>query len=259
MDGERKTRVKARLEEAYQDLSPDRFIEADPVSVPHSFSKKEDIEIAAFLTATLSWGQRKTIMQKARSLMRRMDDAPYSFITEASPSAFKKFRDFQHRTFNGVDLEYFLSALRNIYRKHGGMHELFHQGIRTQDPDTLNGIRRFRSIFFSLRHPGRTEKHVADPTKGSPAKRLHMFLRWMVRDGPIDLGVWNDLGPHRLSCPLDVHSANVARRLGMLERKQNDRKSVEELDRVLREMDPLDPVKYDIALHRLGIEEAERS
>ncbi len=142
-----------------------------------------------------------------------------------------------------------------IYRDHGGMHRLFGEGVSPEDDNLRGGIQRFRDVFFSIPHHSRTEKHVADPSKGSPSKRLHMFLRWMVRNDAIDLGIWKDLGVHRLSCPLDLHTAKVARRLGLIRRKQNDGKTVVELDQVLRRFDPEDPVKYDIALHRMGVEE----
>ncbi len=211
----------------------------------------------AFLTATISWGQRGTIIKSAKALEEGMGKAPYSFIMGFENEELERFRTFQHRTFNEEDLRYFLKALQHIYREYGGMEQLFEEGMDASDQDLKKGIRHFRNLFFSLPHPKRTEKHVADPAKGSSAKRLNMFLRWMVRDDGIDLGLWKGLGAHRLSCPLDLHSANVARKLGLIHRKQNDAKTVAELDRALRRFDPQDPVKYDIALHRMGVEETK--
>lgn len=252
----KRSKAKALLEEKYLNADPDAFIREDPLSIPRSYSKKEDIEIIGFLTATISWGQRQTIIKNANALEEGMGAEPYRFITTASSKDIRSFRHFQHRTFNGTDLCYFLSSLQKIYTEQGGMHRLFQEGTSDTDQDLKGGIERFRDIFFSLSHASRTEKHVADPAKGSPAKRLNMFLRWMVRDDAIDIGIWKDMGGHRLSCPLDLHSAKVARKLGLVRRKQNDAKTVEELDRALRHFDPQDPVKYDIALHRMGVDEA---
>jgi uncharacterized protein (TIGR02757 family) len=252
---QRSIEIKKTLDAHYEATSPERFIENDPLSIPHAFSKKEDAEIAAFLTATLSWGQRNTIIRSALDLMERMEGEPHRFLLEASPSSIERIGEFRHRTFKTEDLQHFLKALKKIYEEHGGMHELFREGVRSEDEFLHGGVANFRSVFFSIPHSSRTEKHVADPYKGSPSKRLNMFLRWMVRNDAIDPGWWSDLGPHRLSCPLDLHSAKVARRLGLIQRKQNDGKTVRELDRSLRAFDPEDPVKYDIALHRMGVED----
>jgi uncharacterized protein (TIGR02757 family) len=228
------------------------FIEDDPVSIPHLFSSKEDIEIAGFMAATISWGQRKTIIQNARKLMEAMDYSPFQFVCQASDSDYKEIRSFTHRTFNGTDCEFFLRSLGNIYNIHGGLEEVF---TDRADPGIRESILHFRNIFFSLHHPGRTEKHVADPSQGSAAKRINMFLRWMVRkdDRGVDFGIWKSISPSQLYCPLDIHTGNVARKLGLINRKQNDWKALEELMRHLREFDPEDPVKYDFALFGLGI------
>lgn len=246
--------LKRELDEEYRNSDPEAFIARDPIQVPRSYRKKEDIEIMGFLTATLSWGQRATIIRNARLIGRRMEEEPHRFLLEAEDETFQAFSDFQHRTFNGTDLQHFLRALQHIYREHGGLQQVFQEGVGRADRDLKGGIERFRSVFFSIPHEARTQKHVAALGKGSPAKRLNMFLRWMVRKDGIDIGIWNELGPHRLSCPLDLHSARTARTLGLLKRKQNDAKAVDELDRKLRELDPEDPVKYDIALHRMSAE-----
>lgn len=239
-------------EKAYQYNQP-TFIESDPIQIPHRFSKKEDIEIAAFLTATIAWGNRKSIITNATKLMTLLDESPFDCIMNLEQVDTKRFAGFVHRTFNATDLEYFLRAIQNIYKKHGGLEAVF---TNNAQPDTLQpAIHNFRKIFFELDHLARTEKHISDPMKNSAAKRINMFLRWMVRPGDtgVDFGIWKTLKPSQLSCPLDVHSGNVARKLRLMERKQNDLKALNELDVALRRLDPKDPVKYDFALFGLGV------
>ena len=228
------------------------FIEDDPVSIPHKFTKKEDIEISGFLTATIAWGNRKMILRNANRLMEMMDNAPFDFVLNFSESDLKPFESFVHRTFNGTDCIYFLKALKYIYTGKDGMEALF-----TGNEDMKELIFRFRTAFFEPEHPGRTEKHVANPVKGSSAKRINMFLRWMVRDDGrgVDFGIWKSIKPSQLYCPLDVHSGNIARRIGLLTRKQNDWKAVAELTENLRKFDKDDPVKYDFSLFGLGVNE----
>lgn len=229
------------------------FLQTDPVQVPHAFEKKEDIEIAGFLTATIAWGNRKSIIRSARNLMERMDDAPYAFVQHAGPGDLKRLEDFVHRTFNGCDLTFFARALRNIYARPGGLEALF----RPEDGEEClqQAICRARRAFMETLHDARSEKHFSDPGRGSAAKRLHMFLRWMVRPAGtgVDFGIWHGIRPAQLSCPLDVHSGRVARSLGLLRRKQNDGRAVAELDKALRSLDAEDPVKYDFALFGLGV------
>ncbi|HKK43254.1 MAG TPA: TIGR02757 family protein, partial [Bacteroidales bacterium] len=228
------------------------FIELDPISIPHRFTRKEDIEIAGFLAATIAWGNRKMILRNANRMMEFLNYSPYDYILNASDEDFELTKSFVHRTFNSTDLVYFLKALRNIYRNRGGLENIFvtHQSSMSLQP----AIHEFHKIFFELPHEKRTERHVSDPFKGSAAKKLNMYLRWMVRNDNkgVDFGIWNSLSPSVLSCPLDVHSGNVARKLGLLTRKQNDAKAVAELDRVLRGFDSEDPAKYDFALFGLG-------
>ena len=240
------------LEAKYDQYNRAEFIETDPISIPHRFKGKEDIEIAAFLTATISWGNRVSIIKDAENLIRMMQDSPYEFICHANQSEFDSFSTFYHRTFNGTDCTFFLKSLRNIYKNHHGLEPLF----TTDEMQSVKGaISRFRSIFLQTDHSSRSEKHIADPVKGASAKRILMFLRWMVRNDHhgVDFGLWKEISPTLLMCPLDVHSGNVARKLGLLTRKQNDWKAVEELTAKLREFDPLDPVKYDFALFGLGV------
>lgn len=233
------------------------FIASDPISVPHHFTRKEDIEISGFLTATIAWGQRPTIIKNANRLMELMDFAPYQFISQHEPKDRERFRSFVHRTFNYDDTLYFLHSLQRIYTLYGGLEQVM--AIRGSEHNTKKALARFREVFFSSDHLSRTTKHVSDPYKNSSCKRLNMFLRWMVRkdDAGVDFGLWESAGMAQLSCPLDVHSGNTARKLGLLTRRQNDWKAVEELDTALRKLDPEDPVKYDFALFGLGVFEGK--
>ncbi|MCJ7465566.1 MAG: TIGR02757 family protein [Maribacter sp.] len=228
------------------------FLASDPIQIPHQFSNKEDIEISGFLTATIAWGNRKSIINNAAYMMQLMDNAPYDFVLNHQKEDLGPLSQFVHRTFNGDDLIYFLTSLNNIYKKHGGLESVFGNGAQAKS--VQEAISDFKSIFFELPHLKRTTKHVSDPLKGSAAKRINMFLRWMVRENAtgVDFGLWKRLSPAQLSCPLDVHTGNVARKLRLLKRKQNDAKAVLELDKKLQQLDPIDPVKYDFALFGLG-------
>ncbi len=232
------------------------FILNDPISIPHLFTKKEDIEIAAFLSATLAWGQRVTIISKGKDLMTRMDHAPYDFISNSSERDISTFASFVHRTFQGEDCMYFMYALQQIYKQYGGLEAVFHSGYLAEH-SIKESIFHFREIFFSFEHLSRTRKHVPDPVKGSAAKRINMFLRWMVRseDAGVDFGLWKSFSKADLICPLDLHSGRVARRLGLLARKHDDWQAAEELTFNLRTFDPYDPVKYDFALFGYGVNE----
>ncbi len=230
------------------------FIESDPISIPHQFSTKEDIEISAFLTATISWGNRKAILKAANDLIEIMGESPFDFVMNANSIQIKRTASFYYRTFNGSDLTYFIQSLRNIYLNHGGLETIFSQNTNNNLHDSIT---TFRSIFYELPHLSRTQKHVSNPSKGSAAKRLFMMLRWLVRNDTngVDFGIWKQISPSILSVPLDLHSGKTARKLGLLTRKQNDLKAVIELDSICREFDPNDPAKYDFALFGLGINE----
>ena len=248
-----KAELKEFLDAKVEQYNHPKFIESDPIQIPHSYSQKEDIEISAFLTATIAWGNRKSIINNALRMMQLLDNVPYDFVLNHSESDLVRLSGFVHRTFNEVDLAYFIRGLKNIYQNHKGLEGVFAHKITT---DTLQpAISSFKETFFELPHPSRTTKHVSDPLKGSAAKRLNMFLRWMVRDSSrgVDFGLWKSISPSVLSCPLDVHSGNVARKLQLLKRKQNDAKALAELDKSLRKLDPNDPVKYDFALFGLGV------
>jgi len=243
------TDLKAFLDEKYLKYNNTSFIETDPIQIPRQFSEKENIEIAGFLAATIAWGQRKTIINNSLKLMKWMDNNPIDFLLNASENDYKPFLDFKHRTFNGEDCVFFIKSLRNIYLNHGGLEEIFSHGSSVRE-----GLINARKVFFSTEHPTTSNRQFSNVEKKSAAKRLNMYLRWMVRkdNNGVDFGIWNKISPSQLYLPLDVHTANVSRQLGLLTRKQNDWQAVEELTGKLREFDPNDPVKYDFALFGLG-------
>lgn len=243
--------IKEFLDEKYLEFNQKSFIEYDPISIPHRYNNKEDIEISGFITATIAWGNRKSIIQNAGRLMDKMGESPYDFVMNASAHQITSL-EFVHRTFNSIDLQGFIYGLRNLYIHHGGMQTVFEKHA---SENLQMAIHQFKKVFFQAEHSLRTEKHISDPMKGSSAKRINMMLRWFVRKdrSGVDFGIWQGkLKPSQLSLPLDVHTGNVARKLGLLTRKQNDAKAVMEIDRILREFDPVDPVKYDFALFGLG-------
>jgi len=237
-------------EKALQYENPD-FIPHDPIQIPHRFQLKEDIEIAAFLTATIAWGNRKSIITNAGKMMELMGQSPYDFVMSYEQGT-AYFEGFVHRTFNAIDLETFIRGLQHIYTHYQGLEKLF--ADQTTPHSTQSAIHQFKKIFFEISHLPRTTKHISDPEKNSATKRINMFLRWMVRDATagVDFGLWKSIRPSQLSCPLDVHTGNVGRKLKLLSRKQNDQKALNELDNSLRKLDPIDPVKYDFALFGLG-------
>lgn len=245
--------LKSFLDEKVALYNRPNFIESDPVQIPHRYTLKEDIEIAGFLAATIAWGNRKMIIQNSNKMMDLLGNSPFDFILNHEKHHLEKLEKFVHRTFNGHDFIYFIKSLQNIYSNHGGMEAIFN---KHQELDSLqNAISEFKKIFFELDHSVRTEKHVSDPNKNSSSKRINMWLRWNCRQDTngVDLGIWKNISPSKLSCPLDVHSGNVARKLGLLTRTQNDGKALAELDANLRILDPEDPVKYDFALFGLGV------
>ncbi|WP_422104590.1 TIGR02757 family protein [Winogradskyella sp.] len=247
------TELKSFLNEKVALYNHPKFIESDPIQVPHRFSKKEDIEIAGFLTATIAWGNRKSIINNANRMMELLDHSPFEFVTQHQKSDLERLQSFVHRTFNGQDFVQFIKSLQHIYKVHGGLEILFAKHVETTS--LQQSIHEFKTVFFEMPHLERTKKHVSDPLKNSAAKRINMYLRWMVRrdNAGVDFGIWRSLSPSQLSCPLDVHSGNVARKLGLLRRQQNDGKALIELDHNLRQLDPKDPVKYDFALFGLGV------
>jgi uncharacterized protein (TIGR02757 family) len=244
--------LKSFLDEKVETYNNVKFISEDPISIPHQFSKKEDIEISGFLTATIAWGGRKTIIKNAQKMINFIDGDPFNFVLNHEDTDLLKIKDFVHRTFNNDDFLYFIKALRNIYLNHQGLEDVFK---RNQCENSLqHGIHILKQKFFEIDHPLRARKHISDPGSKSAAKRINMFLRWMIRKDKkgVDFGIWDSISPSKLSCPLDVHSGTTARQFGLLKRQQNDAKAVIELDQSLRLLDPADPVKYDFALFGLG-------
>ncbi|MGB1283478.1 MAG: TIGR02757 family protein [Polaribacter sp.] len=245
--------LKEFLEEKCILYNNPKFIESDPIQIPHQFSLKEDIEIAAFLTATIAWGNRKMIIKNASKMMDLLGNSPYDFVMNHKNHHLDSFHNFVHRTFNHIDFQFFIKSLKNIYTNHAGLENAL--SIQDTTHNYQTAIHRFKQLFFEIQHPQRTQKHISDPLKNSAAKRINMFLRWMVRSDNkgVDFGIWKTHHPANLSCPLDVHSGNVARKLNLLKRKQNDWKAVTELDTSLRNFDKNDPSKYDFALFGLGV------
>ncbi len=256
----RKNDVKELLDEKYFQFNNRDFIETDPISIPHQFSKKEDIEIASLLVATIAWGQRTSIINNGNKLMRLMNDEPYDFIMNFGKKDALRFDAFVHRTFNATDCVFFLQSLKNLYTKHKGLEAAFSKNRHPGETDVKQAIAGFRSLFLEPEHLQRTEKHISNPLAKSSAKRLCMFLRWMVRKDKhgVDFGIWKAISPAQLCLPLDLHTGNVSRKLGLLTRTQNDWQAVEEITAVLRSFDEKDPVKYDFSLFGLGAFEGFR-
>ena len=249
----KKAELKEFLDEKVILYNNPKFIESDPIQIPHLFSKKEDIEIAAFLTATISWGNRTMIIKNASKMMELFDNAPHDFVLNHQESDLKSLEGFVHRTFNAIDLQQFIKSLQHIYNNHQGLENVL--SIKDSSTTYKDAIHHLKQVFFEVAHQQRTQKHISDPLKNSAAKRINMFLRWMVRNDTagVDFGLWQTHNAANLSCPLDVHSGNVARKLKLLLRKQNDWKALSELDNNLRNLDKNDPVKYDFALFGLGV------
>lgn len=249
-----KIELKNFLDEKFEKYNHPSFIDSDPVQIPHLFSGTEDIEISAFLTSTIAWGKREMIIKNATMLCEKMNFTPYDFIINAGTKDFEKFRNFKHRTFNGDDCIFFLKSLQKIYINHNGLKQIF-ENAYLKTGKIEDAIFQFRQLFFSPAHPSRTEKHISDITKNSAAKRINLFLRWMIRKDKcnIDFGLWDKIPSSKLYLPLDVHAGNVSRKLGLLHRNQNDWKAVLEITEALRKFDENDPVKYDYALFGLGI------
>ncbi len=247
------TELKSFLDEKVDEYNRPGFIQDDPISIPHRYSKKQDIEIAGFFAATLAWGLRKTIINKCTELLERMDNAPHEFVLNHTDSDLKKLEGFVHRTFNSTDLLYFVDFFNRHYQLHDSLEAAFCLGSGS---DMKSRLSAFHEYFFDDEYaPERTKKHVATPARKSACKRINMFLRWMVRkdDQGVDFGIWHSLKSSDLICPLDVHVSRTARKLGLITRKQDDWLTAESLTENLRNLDPDDPVKYDFALFGLGV------
>lgn len=243
--------MKEYLEQKALQYQTREFIADDPISIPHRFSTLQDIEISGLLTATIAWGNRRAILKSASIMMDMLDNAPYDFVRNATDNDLRHLHTFTYRTFQQDDLSGFVRGLQHIYMYQPSLEQIFspRQGETIRD-----GIARFRECLLPHLAP-RTHKHIADVAKGAAGKRLNMFLRWMVRPATygVDFGLWKSIRPSQLMIPLDIHTATVGRTLGLLTRKQNDWKAVEELTAQLRQFDPEDPVKYDFALFGIGV------
>jgi hypothetical protein len=250
--------IKDFLDEKVGLYNRPNFIELDPISIPHRFTKKQDIEIAGFFAAILAWGQRKTILNKCNELLACMDNSPHDFMVNHTEGDLKAVLGFKHRTFNDIDALYFIHFLSWFYRHQDSLEKAFLIG-QTGAIDSMESIlTQFQRHFFSLEDaPGRTKKHISSPATRSACKRINMYLRWMVRQDEqgVDFGIWKQISPAQLICPCDLHVDRVGRKLGLITRKQTDWGTAVELTQVLRSFDPLDPVKYDFALFGLGVEE----
>lgn len=242
-----KDELKEYLDFKAEQYNTSTFIESDPIQLPHRFSKKEDIEIVAYLVSTIAWGQRKSIIKNGERLIQIMENNPHEFVLNYTSQKL----DFVHRTFNAIDLDFFFRSLRNIY-ENGGLEKAF--STHTEIEGVKGRIVNFRELFLETEHEKRSEKHISNPMKGSAAKRINMFLRWMVRNDKqgVDFGIWKSIPPSELYIPLDVHTSTHGRNLGLIQRKQDDWKALEELMSNLREFDPIDPAKYDFALFGIG-------
>jgi uncharacterized protein (TIGR02757 family) len=248
--------VSDLLNEKLLKFNNQSFIELDPVSIPHRFHKKQDIEITGFLAAILAWGQRKTIINKCTELLTRMDNAPFDFVCNAQASELAGLQNFVHRTFNITDLLYFIEFFRQHYTNHASLEDAFLIGNLPENNIRVNLI-NFKKYFFSLEDsPQRTRKHISGPESNSACKRINMYLRWMVRSDyqGVDFGIWKKLRPSQLIIPCDVHVENIARKLRLTNRPKADWKMAEEITQRLKALDPKDPVKYDFALFGMGIE-----
>lgn len=244
------------LDEKADQFNQLNFIELDPISIPHQFKKKQDIEIAGLIAAVMAWGQRVTIVKKAKDFLNRMDDSPYDFLLHHKIKDLKQFKNYKHRTFNETDALYFIEFLSQFYQKNDSLEKGF--AISKTDDHVGNGLINFHHLFFSLDDfPPRTKKHISTPERKSACKRINMYLRWMVRkdDRGVDFGIWKTISPSQLICPCDIHVERVARKLKLIKRKQMDWETALELTANLKKIDPIDPVKYDFALFGLGVVE----
>ncbi len=251
-----KKEIKEQLDYYVEKYNTSNFIKEDPISLVHRFSRKEDIEIIGLIMATISWGNRKSIIKNGFHLLQIMNNKPYEFTMNYKEKEMNHLLKFKHRTFNTFDLHFFILRIQDLYLNKGGLEKIFTDGFRINNTAD-QAINYFRECFITKEFEEiRTKKHIANPLKGSAAKRINMYLRWMVRKDTknVDFGLWKDISASYLSCPLDVHSGRTARKFQLITRKQNDIKTVHELDSALKKLDPLDPVKYDFALFGYGME-----
>ena len=257
MTTQEKVRIKHLLDEKVLLYNQPSFIAADPISIPHQFTKLQDIEIAGLFAAVLAWGNRTTIINNCNRLLQWMDNAPYQFIQQHQETDLQRFLQFAHRTFNATDLLYFIYFLQAHYATHTSLEDAFVPTPAYTDATIEGALIHFHNYFFSLEHLDRTRKHIATPARGSACKRICMYLRWMVRSDNqgVDFGLWKKIHPSQLICPLDVHVARVAQRLELIQRPKADWQSALQLTAQLRAWRPEDPAVYDYALFGMGMAE----
>ena len=250
--------MKNTLETLYARYNTPEFIASDPISVPHSFSRKEDIEISGLLASTIAWGNRKAIVKSANRMMEYLGREPYDFVMNASAHDVEGLKTFVHRTFSGEDFAAFILMMRGDCQKYGSIGGFF-EASYAETKDIRTTLAQFRTEFLSAEHNPHADKHISSITKGAACKRLCMYLRWMVRKDAngVDFGIWDSIPASALYLPLDVHSGNIGRKLGLLKRKQNDWKAVEEITANLRLLDPSDPTRFDFALFGAGINHSD--
>jgi len=244
------------LDEWVEKTNRPSFIPNDPITIPHRFNKKQDIEIAGFFAAIMAWGNRKTIINKCSDLLERMDNAPHDFVLNSSNQELKRLEGFVHRTLNDTDVLFLIEFLSRWYSANPSLEQAFSSTLDSGDPTVENALKGFyNKVFTGEWISERTRKHIASPSKKSACKRLNMFLRWMVRSDQkgVDFGIWKTIKPSQLVCPLDIHVYRVANNLKILDRKAMDWKAATDLTKALRVLDPLDPVRYDFALFGLGV------
>ena len=257
MEPEQIKKLKNLLDEKVRLYNQPSFILGDPIVVPHSFSKKQDVEISGLFAAVLAWGNRTSIINNCHRLMAWMDNAPYDFILNHKDTDLKKMLGFAHRTFNATDLLYFIEFLQHHYQKHDSLEDAFPPERKYAHDTVEQALIHFHNYFFSIEHPDRTRKHISTPQRKSACKRINMYLRWMVRKDKhgVDFGIWKKISPAQLVCPLDVHVARVAQRLGLIENDKSNWQNALQLTYHLRELNPRDPAAYDYALFGLGMAE----
>ena len=250
--------LKEFLDSKVEEYNTPAFINDDPICIPHAFSSRQDIEIAALFASVFAWGNRTIIIKKSKEVLQRMDNAPYDFVVHHKDNDLRRLLGFKHRTFNDTDLLYFVHFLHHHYTYSDTLETAFTSGLNEGDTTIENSLNYLSRYFFSLDEaPARTKKHIAAPARNSTCKRLNMFLRWMVRNDRcgVDFGIWKKISPAQLVCPIDVHVARVAIRFKLLQRNQVDWAAGLQLTNNLRNLDPVDPVKYDFALFGLGVVE----
>ncbi len=247
-------KLKNFLDEKVRLYNQPSFILNDPIAIPHSFTKKQDIEISGLFAAVLAWGNRTTIINNCRQLMQWMGNKPHEFILHHKDTDLKPFMHFVHRTFNATDLLYFIHFLQWHYRQHDSLEDAFVPGKTYKEENVEQALVHFHNYFFSIEHPERTKKHISTPARKSACKRINMYLRWMVRKDAagVDFGIWKKIQPYQLVCPLDVHVARVAQRLQLIHNAQSNWQNAVELTAYLKELNPQDPAVYDYALFGLG-------